>query len=358
MGKKKGSPPHPGKILKEHYLDVERISNKSLAARIGESRKTVSDIANGLGYITPDIALKLSDVFGTTSDFWISLQTNYDLWHAKDGVRGSDDPFYSLMRVCGDAVLKLLGVRSPDKYLAKAVVLKEKKLYPDIMAVPIVHNREDLEWVFIEFQGYIYRWIKYSLAAKMAMTCAHKKHNGPVLGAIIYTDRKHQEAALPMSVESHSGSYWLKGRFKEIVLPDYSDKDIMAIDPRLVALAPFTVPKDLPKEKLKERCGKWNKVVRKLFADDAYHDIVQIIMMFFLDRFKSFSIEEVKEMWNFDLAKTKAGQELMLIGKEKWEKNKAIQIAKNLLNLNDLTIEKIAEITELSLEEVRQLQAT
>ncbi len=202
---KKGSPPHPGRILKMHFLDLYDISIKSLADEIGESTKIVSDIANELSYITPDIALKLSETFNTTPEYWVSLQTNHDLWHAKDGVGGTDNPFYTLMRVCGEAILKLIGVESPSEYIAKAVVLKEKNLYPDIMAVPSAHNWKDLERVFIEFQGYLYVWIQYSLAAKMAMSCAHDKYDGPVLGTIIYTDQKDTDAARPMSVESLSG---------------------------------------------------------------------------------------------------------------------------------------------------------
>ncbi len=321
MPMKKGSPPHPGIILKMHFLDVFDISIKHLANEIGESTKTVSDIVNGLSYITPDIALKLSEIFNPAPEYWISLQTHYDLWSAKHGDRGTDNPFYTLMRVCGEAILKLIGVESPAEYIAKAVVLKEKNLYPDIMAVPTALNWRDLERVFIEFQGYAYKWVQFSMAAKIAMHCSHEKYNGAVLGTIIYTDRKYKEAALPMSVESLSGSYWLRGQFKEIVLTDYSEKDIMEVDPRLVALAPFTVPTDLPREKLKERCGEWNKVLNQLFTDDAYHDILQTMMIFFLDRFKNLSIEEVKAMWNFDLAKTKAGQELMVMNKEKYEKN-------------------------------------
>ncbi len=88
----------------------------------------------------------------------------------------------------------------------------------------------------------------------------------------------------------------------------------MKVDPRLVTLAPFTVPDDLPREKLRERCGEWNKILNQLFTDDTYHDIVQVMMLFFMDRFKDLSIEEVKTMWNFDLAKTKAGQELYSMG--------------------------------------------
>ncbi len=110
---KKGSPPHPGKILKMHFLDQFEISIKSLAVEIGESTKTVSDIANELSYITPGIALKLAEAFNTTSEYWVSLQTNYDLWRSKDGVGGTDNPLYTLMRVCGEAVLHPIGGEFP-----------------------------------------------------------------------------------------------------------------------------------------------------------------------------------------------------------------------------------------------------
>ncbi len=67
-------------------------------------------------------------------------------------------------------------------------------------------------------------------------------------------------------------------------------------------------------------------------------------------------------MWNFDLTQTKAGQELVTTGEKtgvkKGEKNKALKIAKKLLTVKDITIEKIAEITELSLEEVKSLQVS
>ncbi len=55
---KKGTPPHPGEILKKFFLDASNVSIKSLAEQIGESRKTISDIVNGLSYITPDLAGK------------------------------------------------------------------------------------------------------------------------------------------------------------------------------------------------------------------------------------------------------------------------------------------------------------
>ncbi len=107
---KKGAPPHPGKVLKENFLDDKNISIKSLADQMDESRKTISDIINRRGHISPEIARKLSIAFNTAPEFWLNLQTNYDLWRAEECDRGTDNPFYSLMRVCGDAILKLIGV--------------------------------------------------------------------------------------------------------------------------------------------------------------------------------------------------------------------------------------------------------
>ena len=133
---KKKVPPRPGLVLKKLYLEPLDISHETLAKKSGIPQKTVSDLVNNRTEITIDLSKKLTKFFETEPDFWINLQTNYDLWQSKEGNRGTDDPFYTLMRMSGDAIFKLIGVDSPENYTAKAVVLKEKKLYPDIMAVP------------------------------------------------------------------------------------------------------------------------------------------------------------------------------------------------------------------------------
>ena len=50
--------------------------------------------------------------------------------------RGTDEPFYQLMTFGGEAILKLIGASNYEGYDAKAFVLKEKSVYPDIMAIP------------------------------------------------------------------------------------------------------------------------------------------------------------------------------------------------------------------------------
>ncbi len=83
MRKMKRQPTHPGKIIKEDYLEPLSITIKDMAESLGVSRKTLSKIINQRGSITPDMALRLSRAFDTTPNLWLNLQKNYDLWHAE-----------------------------------------------------------------------------------------------------------------------------------------------------------------------------------------------------------------------------------------------------------------------------------
>jgi addiction module HigA family antidote len=80
MYKMKRQPTHPGKIIKEDYLLPLSITIKDMANVLGVSIKTLSKIINERGFITPDMALRLSRAFDTTPDLWMNLQQNYDLW--------------------------------------------------------------------------------------------------------------------------------------------------------------------------------------------------------------------------------------------------------------------------------------
>jgi len=83
MRKMKRQPTHPGKIIKEDYLEPLSITIKDMSESLGVSRKTLSKIINEKGSITPDMALRLSRAFDTTPIFWLNLQKNYDLWQAE-----------------------------------------------------------------------------------------------------------------------------------------------------------------------------------------------------------------------------------------------------------------------------------
>lgn len=84
MGKMKRQPTHPGKIIKEDYLEPLSITVTDMANVLGVSRKTLSKIINERGAITPDMALRLARAFDTSPDLWLNLQKNYDLWQAEN----------------------------------------------------------------------------------------------------------------------------------------------------------------------------------------------------------------------------------------------------------------------------------
>jgi len=74
------NPPHPGEVLNELCLKPLNISVTEAAERLGVTRKTISKIINGHGSITPEMALRLEIVFGSTAQTWLNMQTAFDLW--------------------------------------------------------------------------------------------------------------------------------------------------------------------------------------------------------------------------------------------------------------------------------------
>jgi len=82
MRKRLRCPTHPGGILKRHYIEPLSLTVSELAAVLGVSRKTLSEIVNEHASTTPDMALRLSKAFKTTPELWLNIQRNYDLWQA------------------------------------------------------------------------------------------------------------------------------------------------------------------------------------------------------------------------------------------------------------------------------------
>ncbi|MGB5651079.1 MAG: HigA family addiction module antitoxin [Sedimenticolaceae bacterium] len=77
------NPPHPGEILKELCLEPLGVSVTEAAKALGVSRKTLSSIINGKAGISPEMAVRLSIAFNTSSESWLNQQTQYDLWQAE-----------------------------------------------------------------------------------------------------------------------------------------------------------------------------------------------------------------------------------------------------------------------------------
>lgn len=71
-------PVHPGEILKDE-LDELELSASAFAKQLSVPVNRVTSIINGKRAITADTALRLSRFFGTSAEFWLHLQTSYDL---------------------------------------------------------------------------------------------------------------------------------------------------------------------------------------------------------------------------------------------------------------------------------------
>lgn len=72
-------PIHPGEILREEYLIPLGLSAYALAKRIGVPRTRIERVVAAKTPITTDTALRLAKFFTTTPEFWMNMQTSYDL---------------------------------------------------------------------------------------------------------------------------------------------------------------------------------------------------------------------------------------------------------------------------------------
>jgi addiction module HigA family antidote len=72
-------PTHPGVILLEEFIEPMNITSIALANHLSIPVQRINEIIRGKSDISPEIAWLLSQAFNTTPQFWMNLQTNYDL---------------------------------------------------------------------------------------------------------------------------------------------------------------------------------------------------------------------------------------------------------------------------------------
>jgi hypothetical protein len=234
--------------------------------------------------------------------------------------RGTDDVFLKLMKVSGSSLLKLFGIPAAkaEKYHFHAVVLKDKSLKPDIEGFPLL--KSETGRIFLEFQGYNDPFIRHRLMAEVFWGCAGENYKGSVMAGIVYTDKKYQKAAEPLNAfdglipgkECH-----LKGCFREVVLTDYTEEKLEAIDPKLIVLAPFTLSSNTDKTALLAKGREWQKAITQRFAVEKHAEVLSVLGLFILNRFREITYEEVIAMLNFDLMDTVAGKQLYDMGRQK-----------------------------------------
>lgn len=80
---KNPKPIHPGLVLSEVYMQEVGLNQSQLAEKCKCSHRKINEIVNGKRAISPDFALTLEKVLGTTAEMWVRIQAEYDLWMAR-----------------------------------------------------------------------------------------------------------------------------------------------------------------------------------------------------------------------------------------------------------------------------------
>ena len=78
------APVHPGEVLMEDFIEGFGITQNKLAVAIGVPPRHINEIVHGKRAVTADTALRLGKHFGVPAQFWLNLQTQYDLDVAED----------------------------------------------------------------------------------------------------------------------------------------------------------------------------------------------------------------------------------------------------------------------------------
>lgn len=90
MAKNEFAPVTPGEMLKEEFLAEYALSQNQLAKAVGISPNRIAEIVNNRRRITADTALRLGLYFGNSAEFWINLQSHYDLKLARRSLKPAD----------------------------------------------------------------------------------------------------------------------------------------------------------------------------------------------------------------------------------------------------------------------------
>lgn len=86
MSEKLYPPIHPGEVLMGDFIEGFGITQNKLAVSIGVPPRRINEIVHGKRAITADTALRLGRYFGVSPQFWLNLQTRYELELAEDRV--------------------------------------------------------------------------------------------------------------------------------------------------------------------------------------------------------------------------------------------------------------------------------
>ncbi len=76
-------PMHPGEVLLNVYMDELNLTQTALSKLCRCHHRKINEIVNCKRSISPDFAIVLEKVLGTTAEMWVRMQAEYDLWEAR-----------------------------------------------------------------------------------------------------------------------------------------------------------------------------------------------------------------------------------------------------------------------------------
>ena len=80
-------PTHPGEMLREDFMPDYDLTVAGLADALGVSRQTVNELLRERRALSPEMALRLSRLFGNSAEYWLNAQRAVDLWDASRAIR-------------------------------------------------------------------------------------------------------------------------------------------------------------------------------------------------------------------------------------------------------------------------------
>ncbi len=86
-GEMQRRPTHPGEMLREDFLPDYGLTVARLADALGVSRQTVNELLRERRALSPEMALRLSRLFGNSPEFWLNAQRAVDLWDAAQAIK-------------------------------------------------------------------------------------------------------------------------------------------------------------------------------------------------------------------------------------------------------------------------------
>lgn len=86
-GRREIRPTHPGEMLREDFLPDYQLTVAGLAKALGVSRQSMNELLRERRAVSPEMALRLSRLFGNSPEFWLNAQRAVDLWNAAKALK-------------------------------------------------------------------------------------------------------------------------------------------------------------------------------------------------------------------------------------------------------------------------------